>query len=332
MTYRLAVTPGEPSGVGPELMYHLSKLDLKDTQLVIIASKELIAQRIALFNSNHTESVKITDYSKDNFVPQTKGTLCVLDVPLAVPSVPGKLDKRNAKYVLDCLDIASDKSVSGEFSGIVTGPISKAVIADTGLNFTGHTEYFQERTQTKKVVMMLGYKKFNVALATTHLPLKDVSDAITKELLVEIVTILNHDLKTKFGIDKPCIISAGLNPHAGEDGHLGMEEIDTIIPTFEELKAQGINIIGPLPADTMFQQKYIEKADAFLTMYHDQGLPVLKYAGFDCGYNTTLGLPYIRTSVDHGTALDLAGTTKADPGSLFAAVELAHTMALRSRR
>ena len=206
------------------------------------------------------------------------------------------------------------------------------MIADTGLNFTGHTEYFQERTHTKKVVMMLGCKKFNVALATTHLPLKDVSDAITKELLVEIVTILNHDLKTKFGIDKPCIISAGLNPHAGEDGHLGMEEIDTIIPTFEELKAQGINIIGPLPADTMFQQKYIEKADAFLTMYHDQGLPVLKYAGFDCGYNTTLGLPDIRTSVDHGTALDLAGTTKADPGSLFAAVELAHTMALRSRR
>ena len=180
--------------------------------------------------------------------------------------------------------------------------------------------------------MMLGCKEFNVALATTHLPLKDVSAAITPELLTEIVTILNHDLKTKFGIDKPCIISAGLNPHAGEDGHLGMEEIETIIPTFEKLRSQGIDIIGPLPADTMFQQKFIDKADAFLTMYHDQGLPVLKYAGFDSGFNTTLGLPYIRTSVDHGTALDLAGTTKADPGSLYAAVELAIHMAKRSKK
>lgn len=229
--------------------------------------------------------------------------------------------------MLKTLDIASDKSQSGEFSGIITGPISKAVIADTGLEFTGHTEYFQERTGTNKVVMMLGCDELNVALATTHLPLNKVSEAITEELLTEIVTILNHDLKTKFGIDNPCIISAGLNPHAGEDGHLGMEEIETIIPTFEKLRKEGINIIGPLPADTMFQKKYIEKADAFLTMYHDQGLPVLKYVGFDKGYNTTLGLPYIRTSVDHGTAMDLAGTTRADPGSLFAAVNLAVFMA-----
>ncbi|NLK84562.1 MAG: 4-hydroxythreonine-4-phosphate dehydrogenase PdxA [Aeromonadales bacterium] len=322
MKNRLAITPGEPSGVGPELMYYVSTLDLEDTQLVIIASKELIRQRVALFDNN----VIIKDYDKDNFEPQKKGTLTVLDVPLPVPSVPGTLDKRNAKYVLDCLDIASDKSESGEFLGIVTGPISKAVIADTGLNFTGHTEYFQERTNTKRVVMMLGCDEMNVALATTHLPLKDVSEHITKELLIEIVTILNHDLKTKFGIKEPCIISAGLNPHSGEDGHLGREELDTIIPTFNLLREQGINIIGPLPADTMFQKKFIDKADAFLTMYHDQGLPVLKYVGFDSGYNTTLGLPYIRTSVDHGTALDLAGKKLADSGSLFSAIKLACRM------
>lgn len=323
MNKRLAVTPGEPSGVGPELMYHLSTLELDDTQLVIVASKELISQRVALFN----QDVVIEDYDADCFTPQKKGHLTVLDVPLPDKSVPGVLNKNNAEYVLKTLDIASDKSESGEFLGIVTGPISKAVIADTGLNFTGHTEYFQERTHTDKVVMMLGCDELNVALATTHLPLKDVSEAITQELLTEVVTILNHDLITKFGIGKPCIISAGLNPHAGEDGHLGSEEQEVIIPAFEKLRASGINIIGPLPADTMFQKKYIEKADAFLTMYHDQGLPVLKYVGFDKGYNTTLGLPYIRTSVDHGTAMDLAGTTKADPGSLFAAVKLAVSMA-----
>lgn len=308
-------------------MYHLSTLDLPDTQLVIIASKELIAQRTALFN----QKIQIIDYSKDTFVPQKKGSLCVLDVPLAEPSVAGVLNSKNAKYVLDCLDIASDKSVAGEFAGIITGPISKAVIADTGLEFTGHTEYFQMKTNTKRVVMVLGCKDFNVALATTHLPLKEVSKVISEDLLTEVVTVLYHDLKTKFGIDKPCIISAGLNPHAGENGHLGREEIEVIIPTFEKLRKSGINIIGPLPADTMFQKKYIEMADAFLTMYHDQGLPVLKYAAFDSGYNTTLGLPYIRTSVDHGTAMDLAGTTKADPGSLFSAVDLAIKMATSRR-
>ena len=327
MKKRLAITPGEPSGVGPELMYYVSKLSLEDTQLVLVASKELIKQRVSLFDTN----VQFKDYDVNNFEPQQKGSLTILDVPLGCDSIPGKLDTRNAKYVLNCLDIASDKSVSGEFQGIVTGPISKAVIADTGLEFTGHTEYFQERTHTKRVVMMLGCDKLNVALATTHLPLKEVSSHITAELLTEVVTILNHDLKTKFGIEKPCIISAGLNPHAGEDGHLGTEELDTIIPTFNKLRAQGLNIIGPLPADTMFQEKYLTKADAFLTMYHDQGLPVLKYVGFDSGYNTTLGLPYIRTSVDHGTALDLAGTKKADPGSLYSAINLACRM-LASRR
>lgn len=322
MNKRLAITPGEPAGVGPELMYYVSTLDIPDTQLVIVASKALIKERVALFEEN----IEILDYDEHKFQAQKQGTLCVLDVPLAKEAKVGLLDTANAPYVLKCLDIASDKSMQGEFLGIITGPISKAVIADTGLEFTGHTEYLQQRTNTKQVVMMLGCDSLNVALATTHLPLKEVSSHITQELLTEIVTILDCDLKSKFGIQKPCIISAGLNPHAGEDGHLGTEELETIIPCFEKLRAQGINIIGPLPADTMFQPKYLEKADAFLTMYHDQGLPVLKYVGFDKGYNTTLGLPYIRTSVDHGTALDLAGTKKADPGSLFAAIKLACRM------
>ncbi len=324
---RLAVTPGEPAGVGPELMYSLSLRDY-DAQLIVIGSKELLKERFALLG--HKDEVIFDDYEEGDFSPSRRGHLCVLDVPLAVPSVPGVLDKRNAAYVLKCLDTASDKSLSGEFKGLVTGPVSKAVIADTGLNFTGHTEYLQQRCRVKKVVMMLGCRELDVALATTHLPLKDVSAAITPELLNEIVTILNHDLKTKMGIEKPHIIAAGLNPHAGEDGHLGREELEVIIPAFEKLRAQGIDIEGPLPADTMFQPKYLKRADAFLCMYHDQGLPVLKYVGFDHGYNTTLGLPYIRTSVDHGTACDIAGKGLADPGSLYAAVDLAVHMAKRS--
>ncbi|MGN0903444.1 MAG: 4-hydroxythreonine-4-phosphate dehydrogenase PdxA [Succinivibrio sp.] len=323
---KLAVTSGEPSGIGPELIYHLSKLEFEDVQLVVIGDKNLIKDRASLYGTDFL----ITDYKKNEFSPKKKGEICVLHTPLGDVSVPGVLNPKNASYVLETLNIASDRSVSKEFSGIITCPISKSVIAESGLEFTGHTEYFQERCGVEKVVMMLGCSKFMVALATTHLPLKDVSDAITQKLLFEIVNILNHDLKTKFGIENPHIIASGLNPHAGEDGHLGMEEIETIIPAFEKLRQDGINITGPLPADTMFQQKYIDKADAFLTMYHDQGLPVLKYAGFDSGFNTTLGLPYIRTSVDHGTAPDLAGKAIADPGSLLSAVDLAVDMAHRS--
>lgn len=325
---RLAVTPGEGAGVGPELMYHLAQKDYA-AKLVLICSKQLIQERLKIYPDGH--QIKLIDYDPQDETPSKKGTLCILNVDLSEPAVPGILNKHNASYILKCLDIASDKSLSGEFSGMITGPISKAVIADCGLNFTGHTEYLQQRTHTKTVVMLLGCKELNVALATTHLPLNRVSQAITKEHLEEICLVLNHDLKTKFGCKKPKILACGLNPHAGENGHLGTEEIETIIPTFKKLRQQGLDIEGPFPADTIFNRENLARADAFLTMYHDQGLPVLKYIGFDHGYNTTLGLPYIRTSVDHGTAMDIAGKGIADPGSLFTAVDLAIKMAFNRR-
>lgn len=321
---RLAVTPGEPAGIGPELMYHLACKDY-NAELIIIGSLELIKQRCSIYPDG--QKIKFIPYDKNTYKESKKGELHILDVPLKEKSYAGFLNKANSPYVLKCLEIASDKSFEGEFQGIITGPISKAIIAETGVKFTGHTEFLQERTHTKTVVMLLGCKELNVALATTHLPISEVSSAITKDLLKDIVKVLHHDLKTKFGRKTPIILSAGLNPHAGENGHLGMEEIETIIPIFNELRAQGIDIRGPFPADTIFTKTNLEIADAFLTMYHDQGLPVLKYIGFDHGYNTTLGLPYIRTSVDHGTALDLAGKGIADPGSLHSAVSLAINMA-----
>jgi 4-hydroxythreonine-4-phosphate dehydrogenase len=321
---RLAVTPGEGAGVGPELMYHLAQRDY-EAKLVLVCSKELIRERLSIFPDG--KDIELIDYDPQDETPSKKGTLCILNVDLNARAVAGVLDKRNASYILKCLDIASDKSQAGEFLGMITGPISKAVIADCGLEFTGHTEYLQERTHTKTVVMLLGCRELNVALVTTHLPLSAVSAAITSERLEEICRVLNHDLKTKFGCAQPKILACGLNPHAGENGHLGMEELTTIIPTFEKLRQEGMDIEGPFPADTIFNHHNLERADAFLTMYHDQGLPVLKYIGFDHGYNTTLGLPYIRTSVDHGTALDIAGRGIADPGSLYTAVDLAIKMA-----
>ncbi len=321
---RLAVTPGEGAGVGPELMYHLAQRDY-EAKLVLVCSKELIRERLSIFPDG--KDIELIDYDPQDETPSKKDTLCILNVDLNARAVAGVLDKRNASYILKCLDIASDKSQAGEFLGMITGPISKAVIADCGLEFTGHTEYLQERTHTKTVVMLLGCRELNVALVTTHLPLSAVSAAITSERLEEICRVLNHDLKTKFGCAQPKILACGLNPHAGENGHLGMEELTTIIPTFEKLRQEGMDIEGPFPADTIFNHHNLEHADAFLTMYHDQGLPVLKYIGFDHGYNTTLGLPYIRTSVDHGTALDIAGRGIADPGSLYTAVDLAIKMA-----
>ena len=325
---RLAVTPGEGAGIGPELMYHLAQKDY-DAKLVLVCSKQLIQERLSIYPDGH--KIKLIDYDPKDETSSKKGTLCILNVDLNEPAIPGILNKHNASYILKCLDIASDKSMSGEFLGMITGPISKAVIADCGLNFTGHTEYLQQRTHTKNVVMLLGCKELNVALATTHLPLNCVSQAITKEHLEDICLVLHHDLKTKFGCKKPKILACGLNPHAGENGHLGTEEIEILIPTFNKLRQQGLDIEGPFPADTIFSRENLARADAFLTMYHDQGLPVLKYIGFDHGYNTTLGLPYIRTSVDHGTAMDIAGKGIADPGSLFTAVGLSIKMAFNRR-
>lgn len=328
MAKRIVVTPGEPAGVGPELMYHLTQKDFAD-EIVIIGSKALLKDRFEALNLK----VKFKDFDKNAAPsPSKKGELTVLNVDLGAPAIAGKLDAKNAPYVLKCLDIAHDLCISDNAQALVTGPVSKAVLDSGALHFTGHTEYLQQKSGVKKVVMLLGSKELRVALATTHLPLNEVSKAITKESLTDVILILHHDLKEKFGFADPVIYVAGLNPHAGENGHLGTEEITTIIPVLNELRKKGIKLEGPYPADTLFQPKYLKNAAAFLTMYHDQGLPVLKYAAFDHGYNTTLGLPYIRTSVDHGTALDLAGSGKADPGSLYAAVELASFMAHARRK
>lgn len=325
MPHRIVITAGEPAGIGPELMFHLAEFKTDD-QLVVIADKHMLKERFAQCFKN-AAPVKILDYDPNSREPADPGALYVIHQPLAKPAVPGKLDPANAPCVLNSLDRAHDGLMSGEFSALVTGPVSKAVIDASGVPFTGHTEYLQHKCGVKRVVMLLGCSRMKVALATTHLPLKDVSAAITPEVLTEVITILDHDLKHRFGLSKPKIYVAGLNPHAGEDGHLGREELDVIIPTLNELRAQGFNLAGPLPADTLFTPQYLKDAAAYLCMYHDQGLPVLKYAGFDEGYNTTLGLPYIRTSVDHGTALGIAGTGTADPRSLFAAVRLAENMA-----
>lgn len=252
--------------------------------------------------------------------------LSVLHVPLRVPSQPGRLDPRNAPYVMTLLDCAIEGCRDGHFSAMVTAPIQKSVLSTPTAPFAGHTEYLAECCGVDSVVMMLVGGGMRVALATTHLPLSAVPQAITREGLARTIRILRDDLVEKFGIAKPRILVAGLNPHAGEDGHLGREEIDVISPVLEALRAEGFVLQGPLPADTLFQARYLDHADAVLAMYHDQGLAVLKYASFGQGVNITLGLPIIRTSVDHGTALDLAGTGRAESGSLVAALELAETL------
>ena len=264
-------------------------------------------------------------------LPQQAGTLTLLPVPLRTPVVPGQLSTENGHYVVETLARACDGCLSGEFAALITGPVHKGVINDAGVAFTGHTEFFEARSHSAKVVMMLATEELRVALATTHLPIKAVSDAITPDLLREVIAILHHDLRTKFGIADPHVLVCGLNPHAGEGGHMGTEEIDTIIPVLDEMRAQGMNLSGPLPADTLFQPKYLDHADAVLAMYHDQGLPVLKYQGFGRGVNITLGLPFIRTSVDHGTALDLAGQGKADVGSFITALNLAIKMIVNTQ-
>ncbi len=263
--------------------------------------------------------------------PQTAGTLTLLPVALRESVTAGQLAVENGHYVVETLARACDGCLNGEFAALITGPVHKGVINDAGIPFTGHTEFFEERSQAKKVVMMLATEELRVALATTHLPLRDIADAITPALLHEVIAILHHDLRTKFGIAEPRILVCGLNPHAGEGGHMGTEEIDTIIPVLDELRAQGMKLNGPLPADTLFQPKYLDNADAVLAMYHDQGLPVLKYQGFGRGVNITLGLPFIRTSVDHGTALELAGRGKADVGSFITALNLAIKMIVNTQ-
>lgn len=319
---RVVITPGEPAGIGPDLCIHLAQRDWP-VELVVCAGAELLQQRAACLGMPLT----LRPYQPGTAAqPQRAGSLTLLAVNSGQSTEPGKLDVANGHYVLETLARACDGCLKGEFAALITGPVHKGVINDGGIPFTGHTEFFAERAHCERVVMMLATEELRVALATTHLPLKDVSAAITRDSLHEVITILHHDLRQKFAIAQPHIFVCGLNPHAGEGGHMGREEIDVITPALNELREQGMQLTGPLPADTLFQPKYLQHADAVLAMYHDQGLPVLKYQGFGRAVNITLGLPFIRTSVDHGTALELAGSGTADAGSFITALNLAITM------
>lgn len=318
-TRPLALTAGEPAGIGPDLVCQLA-LRPRDSRVVVIADRELLVARAAQLG------LPAQFVAFDPAAPAPDTALEVLHVPLAVPAQAGVLDARNGHYVLATLDAAIDGCLDGTFAAMVTAPVHKGVINEAGVPFTGHTEYLAERTGTPRVVMMLAGGGMRVALVTTHLPLREVADAITGALLDEVITILHADLVGKFGIPAPRILVAGLNPHAGEGGHMGREEIDIIEPALAALRARGIDLTGPLPADTLFNPDKLAHCDAVLVMYHDQGLPVLKHASFGHGINITLGLPIVRTSVDHGTALDLAGSGRADPGSLYAALALADTL------
>lgn len=320
--HRVVITPGEPAGIGPDLCVALAQRDWP-VELVICADADLLLNRAAMLGL----PLELLPYqSASPATPQRAGTLTLLAINAPQQVQPGHLDVANGAYVLETLTRACDGCLAGEFAALITGPVHKGVINDGGIAFTGHTEFFAERAGCERVVMMLATEELRVALATTHLPLKDVSAAITRDSLHEVISILHQDLQQKFAIARPHIFVCGLNPHAGEGGHMGREEIDVITPALDELRAQGIQLTGPLPADTLFQQKYLQHADAVLAMYHDQGLPVLKYQGFGRAVNITLGLPFIRTSVDHGTALELAGHGTADAGSFITALNLAITM------
>ncbi|MGF1757974.1 4-hydroxythreonine-4-phosphate dehydrogenase PdxA [Photobacterium sagamiensis] len=320
---RIAITPGEPAGIGPDLVIAIAQHDWPH-ELVICANAQLMVERAAQLGL----PLEVRPYDASlPAQPHQAGTMVVTDHALKAPVTPGELKEQNGHYVLQTLERAAQGCLSGEFSALVTGPVHKGVINRAGVAFSGHTEFFAQQANTAQVVMMLATEGLRVALVTTHIPLAYVSKAITEERLQQVIRILHADLVSKFGIKQPKIYVCGLNPHAGEDGCLGREEIDVISPALEQLRQQeGMNLVGPLPADTIFQEKYLADADAVLAMYHDQGLPVLKYKGFGKSVNITLGLPFIRTSVDHGTALELAGTGQADTGSLWTA--LSHALEL----
>ncbi|MCW8330310.1 4-hydroxythreonine-4-phosphate dehydrogenase PdxA [Photobacterium sp. SDRW27] len=320
---RIAVTPGEPAGIGPDLVLSLAQQNWPH-ELVICANSQLMVERAAQLGL----PVTIINYDPAQPAqPHQAGTLVVADHSLRAPVTAGELNEQNGHYVLDTLTRAAEGCMSGEFAAVVTGPVHKGVINRAGVSFSGHTEFFAQQSSTAQVVMMLATEGLRVALVTTHIPLAYVSQAVTAERLQQVIRILHADLVSKFGIEQPKIYVCGLNPHAGEDGCLGMEEIEVISPALDQLRQQeGMDLIGPLPADTIFQEKYLADADTVLAMYHDQGLPVLKFKGFGKSVNITLGLPFIRTSVDHGTALELAGTGQADTGSLWTA--LSHALEL----
>lgn len=312
----IAVTSGEPAGIGPDICLSLVNRDFS-RRLVVLADRNLLADRATELGM----ALSIRDYRPGEAAQA--GMLEVLHVPLLAPCTAGTLAPGNARYVLALIDRAMAGCRSGEFAAMVTAPVHKGVINDAGVAFTGHTEYLDEKSGANGVVMMLAGGGLRVALATTHVPLSEVSRALTREGLEKTLRIVFASLQQRFGIAAPRVLVAGLNPHSGEGGHLGREEIEVIEPVMARLRGEGLNLEGPIPADTLFVPARLEGADCVLAMYHDQGLPVLKYASFGGGVNITLGLPFVRTSVDHGTALDLAGMGGADPGSLFAAVDMA---------
>ncbi len=325
----LYITSGEPAGIGPDICLSLSKYP-STRPLVVLADMALMQQRAALLG----EQVDLIPYAdldpEQQAEPAGLGQLYIKQVDLTEPVQLGILNPRNAGYVIAQLTEAAKACMQQQAAGVVTAPVQKSVINDAGMAFSGHTEFFQEYAGVPQVVMMLATKQLRVALVTTHLPLKEVAAAITRDKLRLVLNILIHDLKTKFAITQPKVLVCGLNPHAGEGGYLGMEEIEVIEPVLAEFRAQGVDVGHALPADTLFTPKYLQHADAVLAMYHDQGLPVLKSQGFGEAINITLGLPFIRTSVDHGTALDLAGTGKASSSSLMVATHLALELAEQS--
>jgi len=320
----IAITAGEPAGIGLDLCAMLASRPLP-AEITVIANKTALHERASQLGLN----IDIQNYGGDSLQQQHAGTgqLTVLDFATAQSVVAGKLNAANSQYVLQTLRAAVDGCLDGRFDAMTTAPVHKGIINDDGIAFTGHTEFIAEYTNTAEVVMMLVGGGMRVALATRHLPLSEVSTAITQIGLETTIRILHHDLITRFGILTPRILVAGLNPHAGEGGYLGTEEITTITPVLEKLRAEGMLLIGPLPADTLFTPHNLEQGDCVLAMYHDQGLPVLKHASFGGGVNVTLGLPIIRTSVDHGTALNLAGKGNIEIGSLLAAIHLAIELA-----
>ncbi|WP_151636786.1 4-hydroxythreonine-4-phosphate dehydrogenase PdxA [Noviherbaspirillum aerium] len=328
----IAITCGEPAGIGPEISIRAAWELREEVRSVLVGDAALLS----MIAGDIDPAIRLVALSTmalgHGGLPNLRpDQIAVIDCPLAEPAVPGRLDPRNGYAVLQTLDVAIEGAMQRRFDAIVTAPLQKSTINDAGVAFTGHTEYLAEKTGTPQVVMMLagGEPLLRVALATTHLPLKDVSAAITFDSLMQTIDIVHADLRRKFGLPHPRILVAGLNPHAGEGGYLGREEIDVITPVLQAAQARGIAVSGPYPADTLFQPKYLQEADCVLAMYHDQGLPVLKHASFGRGVNITLGLPIIRTSVDHGTALDLAaaGLGKADHGSMVVAINVAAQMA-----
>ena len=321
---RLAITPGEPGGIGPDLVLQLAT-QAHDFQMVAIGDQTMLQERAELLGLDINFKPFLSAAARSTHIA---GELEVLNIQLPSKAVCGTLDPSNALYILETLEVATQGCKDKTFDALVTGPIHKGIINEAGIPFTGHTEFLAEQCGGCMPVMMLSTEEMRVALVTTHLPLSEVSKAITKETLEEVISILNNDLINRFGLSNPAIDICGLNPHAGENGYLGREEIEIIQPVIDKLQKQGMNLSDALPADTIFTQRYLEKSDATLAMYHDQGLPVLKHSGFGKAVNVTLGLPIIRTSVDHGTALELSGSGKADSGSFLYACQVAQKMAL----